>query len=63
MILFEGAKSSKSPNSLKAKKIIAIGAASGSYMALSTIIFLIISTRTDLIPVSTCCLDILVVIF
>ena len=38
VMLFEGAKSSKSPNSLKAKKIIATGAASGSYMALSTII-------------------------
>jgi hypothetical protein len=39
-MLFEGVKSSKSPNSLKAKKIIATGAASGSYMALNTNIFL-----------------------
>jgi hypothetical protein len=60
-MLFEGTKSSKSPNSLKAKRIISIDVASGSYMALSTINF-IISTRTYLIYVSTCCLDLLLVI-
>jgi hypothetical protein len=40
VMLFERAKLSKSPNSLKTKRIIAISAASGSYMALSTIVFL-----------------------
>uniref|UniRef100_A0A0E0J1Y3 Uncharacterized protein n=1 Tax=Oryza nivara TaxID=4536 RepID=A0A0E0J1Y3_ORYNI len=36
-MLFERAKSSQSPDSLKAKKIIVTGAAFGSYVALSTV--------------------------
>ncbi|CAO2169581.1 unnamed protein product [Urochloa humidicola] len=48
-MLFERVKSSKSPDVLKAKKIIATGAAFGSYAALSTIFFFIIATRSNFI--------------
>ncbi|KAF2910907.1 hypothetical protein DAI22_11g137100 [Oryza sativa Japonica Group] len=48
-MLFERAKSSQSPDSLKAKKIIVTGAAFGSYVALSTVVFFIFTTRTDFI--------------
>uniref|UniRef100_A0A0D9XS56 Cation-transporting P-type ATPase C-terminal domain-containing protein n=1 Tax=Leersia perrieri TaxID=77586 RepID=A0A0D9XS56_9ORYZ len=48
-MLFERTKSSKSPDSLKAKKIIATGSAFGSYVALSTVMFFIITTRTEFI--------------
>nr|ABA93805.1 E1-E2 ATPase family protein [Oryza sativa Japonica Group] len=52
-MLFERAKSSQSPDSLKAKKIIVTGAAFGSYVALSTVVFFIFTTRTDFISVAT----------
>uniref|UniRef100_A0A0E0MFJ3 Uncharacterized protein n=1 Tax=Oryza punctata TaxID=4537 RepID=A0A0E0MFJ3_ORYPU len=52
-MLFERAKSSRSPDSLKAKKIIATGAAFGSYVALSTVVFFMITTRPDFISVAT----------
>ncbi|KAL6661227.1 hypothetical protein ACP70R_000611 [Stipagrostis hirtigluma subsp. patula] len=48
-MLFERVKSSKSPDRLKAKAIIGTGAAFGSYVALSTVLFFIIATRTDFI--------------
>uniref|UniRef100_A0A0E0BJ58 Uncharacterized protein n=1 Tax=Oryza glumipatula TaxID=40148 RepID=A0A0E0BJ58_9ORYZ len=52
-MLFERAKSSQSPDSLKAKKIIVTGAAFGSYVALSTVVFFIFTTRTDFISYLT----------
>lgn len=48
-MLFERVKPSQSPDSLKANKIIATGAAFGSYIALSTVVFFIMTTRTDFI--------------
>ena len=53
-MLFERVKPSQSPDSLKANKIIATGAAFGSYIALSTVVFFIMTTRTDFISVRTC---------
>ncbi|KAL6646119.1 hypothetical protein ACP70R_017727 [Stipagrostis hirtigluma subsp. patula] len=50
-MLFERVKLSKSPDRLKAKAIIGTGAAFGSYVALSTVLFFIIAARTDFIHI------------
>ncbi|KAL5219229.1 hypothetical protein ABZP36_019913 [Zizania latifolia] len=53
-MLFERMKLSKSPDKLRVKKIIARGAAFGSYIVLSTAIFFRVATMTDFFSVATC---------